>query len=282
MASFNPTRGTVTNESCPLNYWSLGTSGPLILFVPGGNGHGRQFNPMLAALSARGYTCATFDRRQMSSSQPAADKRVMLSPPQQARDIRAVITALGFSKAIIFGSSSGAIFSLQFAHDFPEMVEHVISHEAPLTNLLPAPASSMMFDRFWRLIEMYRAGETEQAQREFASGLIGYADEGIPKTLSPEPGNSVNFWKYEMPTLAGYMPNLWRLVDNKTSVGVMRAVRSKDAFFALAVDELAKVLSCPNMMVPGHHQGFEVETELFVPSFLEMLEILEKKRADTT
>ncbi|KAK1829308.1 Alpha/Beta hydrolase protein [Podospora conica] len=279
--SFNPTHGTVTNESCPLHYWSLGASGPLILFVPGGNGHGRQFNAMLAALSTRGFTCATFDRRQMSSSQPATDaERVMLSPPQQARDIRAVIAALGFAKAIVFGSSSGGIFALQFAHDFPGMVDHVISHEAPLTNLLPAPTSGELYDWFWRLIGLWRAGERERAAAEFGAGLIGYADEGIPKTVSPEPGNAVTFWEYEMPTLTGYVPNLWRLVDDGTSVGVMRGVRSRDAFFAQAVDEVAKVLACPMMMVPGHHQAFEVETEEFLPCFLEMLEILETRRAE--
>lgn len=281
MDSFNPTHGTVTNESCPLHYWSLGTSGPLILFVPGGNGHGRQFNPMLTTLSTRGFTCATFDRRQMSSSQPPADaKRVMLSPPQQARDIRAVITALGFTKAIVFGSSSGGIFTLQFAHDFPDMVEHAITHEAPLTNLLPAPMASEVYDRFARLMEMWRTGEREQAMAEFAAGLIGYADEGIPKTAPAEPGNSINFWDYEMRPLAGYVPNLWRLVENKTSIGVMRGVRSRDAFFALAVDELAKVLGCPKMLVPGHHQAFEVETEEFLPCFLEMLKVLEERRAE--
>jgi hypothetical protein len=60
----------------------------------------------------------------------------------------------------------------------------------------------------------------------------------------------------------------------------MRGVRCKDAFYARAVEEQAKVLGCPKMLVPGHHQGFEVETELFLPSFLEMLDTLEKRRSE--
>ncbi|KAK4096956.1 hypothetical protein N658DRAFT_527397, partial [Parathielavia hyrcaniae] len=95
---FNPTRAIVHNEGCDLHYWYQG-KGPLITFVPGGNGHGRQFNNMIAALSDR-YTCATFtfDRRQMSASKAEVNKK--LSAPQQVRDIRAIIKAMGFEKSI--------------------------------------------------------------------------------------------------------------------------------------------------------------------------------------
>jgi pimeloyl-ACP methyl ester carboxylesterase len=269
---FNPTRATVHNEGCDLHYWYQGT-GPLITFVPGGNGHGRQFNNIMAALSDR-YTCATFDRRQMSASKVAVNKR--LSIPQQARDIRAVIQAMGFDKSIVFGSSSGAIFSYAFAHDFPEMVDHLIAHEAPTTNILPD--ASDVFEWFLHLMEVYETQGLDQAAREFGARLLGYDDEGVPKTVPPEPENPRNFWDNEFPVLLGYTPNLWRLKQRGTSIGVMRAVRSRDAFFARAVEEQAKVLECPKLLVPGHHQGFEVETKDFVPYFSYMLEILEDKR----
>ncbi|KAK4038750.1 Alpha/Beta hydrolase protein [Parachaetomium inaequale] len=270
---FNPTKATVHNEGCDLHYWYQG-KGPLITFVPGGNGHGRQFNNIIAALSDN-YTCVTFDRRQMSASKVKVNKK--LSPPQQARDIRAVIKAVGFDKSIIFGSSSGGIFAFQFAHDFPEMVDHLIAHEAPTTTLLPD--ASEVLEWFLHLMEVYETRGLEQAAGEFRSKLIGYADEGIPKTVPPEPENPRNFWDNEFPVLLGFVPNLWRIKDNKTSIGVMRGVRSKDAFFARTTDEQAKILDCPRFLVPGHHQGFEVETEEFLPYFLFMLDTLERKRS---
>ncbi|CAI6094812.1 unnamed protein product [Clonostachys chloroleuca] len=269
---FNPTKAIVHNEDCDLHYWYQG-KGPLITFVPGGNGHGRQFNPLIAALSDK-YTCVTFDRRQMSASQVKVNKR--LNPPQQARDIRAVIQALGFKKSIIFGSSSGGIFSLQFAHDFPEMVDHLISHEAPTVTLLPDASS--LIEWFLHLLEVYETSGLEQAASEFGAKLIGYDDEGIPKVAKPEPENPRNFWDNEFLVLLSYVPNLWRLVENKTSVGVMRGVRCKDAFFARTTVEQAKILDCPLLLVPGHHQGFEAETKEFLPYFIEMLDTLEKKR----
>nr|RYP74266.1 hypothetical protein DL771_003087 [Monosporascus sp. 5C6A] len=270
---FNPTKAIVHNEGCDLHYWYQGR-GPLITFIPGGNGHGRQFNPIIAALSEK-FTCVTFDRRQMSASQVKVNKK--LSPPQQARDIRAIIKALGFEKSILFGSSSGGIFAFQFAHDFPEMVDHLISHEAPTITLLPD--ASEVFEWFLHLMEVYEARGLEQAASEFRAKLTGYDDEGIPKTVSPEPENPRNFWDNEFPVLLGYVPNLWRLKENKTSIGVMRGVRCKDAFFARAPEEQAKILGCPRFVVPGHHQGFEVETKEFLPHFLEMLDTLEKKKS---
>lgn len=271
--AFNPTRAIVQNEGCDLHYWYQG-NGPLITFIPGGNGHGRQFNPIIAALSDR-FTCVTFDRRQMSASKVEVNKK--LSPPQQARDVRAVIQALGFDKSIIFGSSSGGIFAFQFAHDFPNMVDHLISHEAPTATLLPD--ASEVFEWMLHLMEVYETQGLDQAAREFGAELIGYDDEGVPKTAPPEPENRRNFWDNEFPILIGFTPNLWRLKENRVSIGVMRAVRCKEAFFARTTVEQAKILDCPHAVVPGHHQGFEVETEAFVPYLLDMLDTLEKKRS---
>jgi pimeloyl-ACP methyl ester carboxylesterase len=52
-------------------------------------------------------------------------------PPQEARDIVAVINALGFQKAIVFGNSLGGIRSFQFTIDHPEIIDHPICHETP-------------------------------------------------------------------------------------------------------------------------------------------------------
>lgn len=268
----NLTNATVHNEDCDLHYWYQGT-GTLITFVPGGNGHGRQYYPIMATLSDK-FTCVTFDRRQMSASEAKVNKK--LSPPQQARDIRSVILAVGFEKSIIFGSSSGGIFGFQFAHDFPQMVDHLIAHEAPTSCLLPD--ASEIFEWFLHLVEVYETRGLEEADKEFSARLIGYDAEGVPPCVKPEAWNKRNFWDNEFPIQMGYIPNLWRLKENRISIGLMRGVRCKDAFFARATNEQEKILGCPRFDVPGHHQGFEVETEAFLPYFLDMLDTLEKKK----
>jgi hypothetical protein len=54
-------------------------------------------------------------------------------------------------------------------------------------------------------------------------------------------------------------------------------VRWKEAFYARAAAEQARVLGCECVVVPGHHQGFECEAEEFAPVLLEMLEGLGRK-----
>lgn len=138
----------------------------------------------------------------------------------KAREIRAIIRALGFEKSIHFGSSSGGIFAFQFAHDFPEMVDHLISHEAPTVTLLPD--ASEVFEWFLLLMEVYETHEVEQAASKFNAKLIEYGDQGIPETVPPERENVRNFWDNEFPSLMGSVPNLWRLKENRTSIGAMR------------------------------------------------------------
>ncbi|KAK4460493.1 Alpha/Beta hydrolase protein [Cladorrhinum samala] len=280
---FDLTEGTVHNEGCDLRYWTTtgkDEAGPLITFIPGGNGHGCQFFPLMAALSkTANFTCATFDRRQMSGSQlpGGVESNKLLNPPQQARDVRAVIRAAGFERSIIFGSSSGGILAFQFAHDFPEAATHVIAHEAPTFMLLPD--ASELFEWFLHLTHLHKNQGLEAAAAEFESKLVGYDDEGVPPVVKPDARNRVNFWEYEIPILGGgYTPNLWRIRANGTSVGVMQSVRCREAFFARAPAEQAKILGCPVWVVPGHHQGFEAETEEFLPSFLEALDALERAK----
>ena len=157
--SASPTYAFVDNEGCKLHYWHQG-SGPLLFFIPGGSGHGSQYNNIMDILSAR-YTCATFDRSGVSSSileEPARP----LSPPQQARDIFAVINALGFKKAMVFGNSLGGVLGFQLAIDHPEIVDHLICHEAPSIMLLPDSS-----ERFERILTLQRIAQKEGLQAAF-------------------------------------------------------------------------------------------------------------------
>ncbi|KAE8442944.1 hypothetical protein EG329_002548 [Mollisiaceae sp. DMI_Dod_QoI] len=269
---FNPIHATVESEGCNLHYYYQGT-GPLITFIPGGNGHGRQFNAIIALMSPS-FTCMTFDRRQMSMSQVEKNKK--LSHPQQARDVAAIIKAIGFSKSIIFGSSLGGVIAFQFGIDFPGMVDRLVSHEAPTMSLLPN--STEIYDALYLCQSLYINVGLDAAQAEFRKMFDGYDDVDIPPTSGPEPENVTNFWDNEFWTAGMYTPDLRKLVKSGTSVAVMAGERSKDAWFSLATIEQASILGCERCVVPGHHQGFEAETELFLPHFLSLLERMEAEK----
>lgn len=274
---FKPTYAIVNNENCDLHYWYQG-SGPLITFVPGGNGHGRQYNAIMAALSDK-YTCVTFDRRQMSASQVKVNK--ILKLPQQARDVVAVIKAMGFSKSIVFGSSLGGIIGFQLALDFPEIIDHVICHEAPTVSLLPN--SSAIMDWLMGIKDLWNeTRDLKACQAEFESGFKGFGEPGVPQTNPPEPENPINFWDNEFYGASFYVPDMRRIIANKVSIGLMTGARSRDAFYALTTYEQEKILGCLRMTVPGHHQGYEAELEAFLPAMVEMLAELEKRRGANT
>jgi pimeloyl-ACP methyl ester carboxylesterase len=156
---------------------------------PGGNGHGLQFNNMLALISDS-YTCARFDRRQMTNSHAKENKAFN---PQQARDIIALIKDQGFEKAIIFGSSLGGILGFQLAIDHPEIVEHLIAHEAPTANLIPEYSPTCE----WFLngpLETFKKSGPEAAWEEFAGNTTdGFMDEGVPMIAMAAHQNGVNF-----------------------------------------------------------------------------------------
>lgn len=270
--AFNPTFNIVENEGCQLHYWYQG-NGPLLTFIPGGNGHGRQYNDIMSLLSDT-YTCVTFDRRQMSASTCKVNKT--LSFFQQARDVAAVIKAMSFEKSVIFGSSLGGIISFQFAIDFPEMVDHLIAHEAPTSSLLPDATKMQEF--LFPCYELYLSSGLEAAAKTFDATFVGYDDEGVPPTHAPEPHNPINFWQNEFFPATFYTPDLRKIVRNGTSVAVIAGKRSRDAWYARTTIEQADILGCARIVAPGHHQGFEVEPREFYPVFLKLLKDLDEKR----
>lgn len=248
----------------------------MVLFVPGGNGHARQFQPLMAALSDR-FTCAAFDRRGMSASKLEDPKPLDMN--QQARDMLAVIKAMGFGKSIIFGSSLGAIITLIFALDYPEFVEHAIAHEAGYIKILPN--YSELYNWIQGVLEIrdtrgYQAAN--EVLRECFKGFPEAEDETVGSRALTEEENIAHYFHYELAELVDCNPDLYQLRDNGTSVGIMRGERSGDAFYAQVTYEQAKILECPRFDVPGHHLGFESEVDAFVPHFYKMLDALEEKK----
>jgi pimeloyl-ACP methyl ester carboxylesterase len=272
-------QAAVLNEGCALHYWTQG-AGPLIMFVPGGNGHGEQFFPIMAALSDR-FTCATFDRRGMSGSKFDVKRR--MNTPQQVRDVVAVIKAVGFEKAIIFGSSAGGILGVGLAVEYPDMVDHLITHESPIFNI--TPGYSKLFEWFLHILDVRDSQGWKAAHSMFIGEFVGLetAEEwrNKPRAITSE-ANQEQYLMYELESWLAFSPDLSRVKANGTSMGVMRGVGSGDAFYAKATEDLARFMECPKYDVPGHHGGFESETEAFLPHLFKMLDELEERRRGVT
>ena len=270
---FDPTYARVQNEDCNLQYWYQGT-GPLLIFIPGGGGIGRQYNAIFEHLDQQ-LTVCTYDRRQTNASTVTELKPINLA--QQARDVIAIIKDMGHQRASIFANSGGAVIAFQFAVSYPEYLEHVIAHEAPTTILLDD--ATYHLDRAYQLLEAYRKEGELGARKMFMTEMKGY--ENTPPLSRPSPEDGKNFWENEFLTFTIYCPDLRKIVRNKVSIGVAAGEKSRDAFYARTTIEQASILNCQRFMVPGHHNGYESEPDKFAPVLLDALKSLGLKLDET-
>lgn len=268
------TRATVLNENCDLHYWYRG-SGPLLIFVPGGNGQGRQYDAIMKLFCSQ-YTVATFDRRQMSASKVRGPNKPF-NPAEQARDIIIIMGAIGFETTSLFASSGGGIIAFQMAVTYPETLDHLVCHEAPTTALLDAKESTEMIDDFATLREIYLESGIKPAMEYFQKKVMVGMDIG-PPTVPPGPENPINQFDNELMLMTFYCPDLVKIVQNHTSVAVGYGALSEGAMYRRTVFEQAKRLGCEAVEFPGHHQWFETVPEEFAPPLLALLVRMEDRR----
>ena len=162
--SFEPTYSSVHNEGAVLNVWSQG-NGPLLILIPGGGGTGEVFNKSIPVLS-KFYNVVAYDRR--GNGQSIVEKPRILNPMESARDVVAIIKAMGSTKASLFGTSSGGIFALQLAQSYPEYVETVVVHEIPIVSILPEEHIKRV-DSGYEVFQTYLEKGAEAALRVFQS-----------------------------------------------------------------------------------------------------------------
>src|SRR5690348_1680676 len=81
-------------------------------------------------------TVVTYDPRGLGRS-VRKDGRVDNVPTTQARDVHAVIEALGAGPVEMFASSGGAVTALALVTAYPNDVTTLVAHEPPLIGVLP-------------------------------------------------------------------------------------------------------------------------------------------------
>lgn len=267
--AFDPTHQTVETEGAKLHFWHQGSGPLLVLLAPGANS-GICFDPALPELSEH-FTTVAYDRRGYSNS--PVEKPTLMNPAQSARDVVAIIKALGFQKASIFGSSAGAIIALQLGVSYPEYIEHLIVHEAPTTSLLPDTTTWLDFCA--KTVETFKARGAEAAIRHFGSKMVGMDPNTPIDETSLE--NGPYFFEYEYTIVTIYTPNLVKLRDNAVSMAVIAGEDSKDAYYARTTLVQAEILGCPRFVWPGAHTFYKLFPSDFVVALLDTMRKLGAK-----
>ncbi|MGH2556344.1 MAG: alpha/beta fold hydrolase [Actinomycetota bacterium] len=114
-----------------LAYEIEGSGSPVVLVH--GSWSDRHGWDQVADSFARDFTVVRYDRRGHSESERAPG-----TTRDDVRDLASLIEALDVAPAHVVGSSFGGIIAFQLAASSPELLRSLVSHEPPVTSLVPA------------------------------------------------------------------------------------------------------------------------------------------------
>ena len=211
-------------------------------------------------------TVVTYDPRGLGRS-TRADGRVDHSPTVQARDVHAVIEALGAGPVEMFASSGGAVTALALVAAHPDDVLTLVAHEPPLIPVLPdAEAAERARAGFRDVYEAKGSGAGMAAFIAMTSWQGEFSDAYFAQP-APDPA------AFGMPTeddgsrddpllsdrsraVSGYRPDVDALAAAPTRIVIAVGEESDGVFTGRTAVATAELLGQQATVFPSHHGGF--------------------------
>ncbi|WP_328645141.1 alpha/beta hydrolase [Amycolatopsis sp. NBC_00348] len=211
-------------------------------------------------------TVVTYDPRGIGRS-VRKDGRVEHEPEVQARDVHAVIGAVGGGPVDLFGSSGGAVTALALVAAFPGDVRTLVAHEPPLLSVVPDAAAAerarnAVTDAY--LAKGFGAGMAafigmtswagEYNDDYFAQPAADPAQFGMPADddgRRDDPLLSDRSW-----AVSGYRPDVDALAAASTRVVIAVGEESLSVFTGRTAVATAELLGQRATVFPSHHGGF--------------------------
>ncbi|UOZ08314.1 alpha/beta fold hydrolase [Amycolatopsis sp. WQ 127309] len=211
-------------------------------------------------------TVVTYDPRGIGRS-VRKDGRVEHEPEVQARDVHAVIGAVGGGPVDLFGSSGGAVTALALVAAFPGDVRTLVAHEPPLLSVVPDAAAAerarnAVTDAY--LAKGFGAGMAaffgmtswagEYNDDYFAQPVADPAQFGMPADddgRRDDPLLSDRSW-----AVSGYRPDVDALAAASTRVVIAVGEESLSVFTGRTAVATAELLGQRATVFPSHHGGF--------------------------
>ncbi|GLZ31329.1 hydrolase [Lentzea sp. NBRC 105346] len=229
-------------------YYEVRGKGPLLILT-GSPMAARFFAPLADALASE-YTVVTHDPRGISASvldDPSQDS----TPDLRADDLAALIAALGFANADVFGSSGGGVTGLALVARYPDLVRTLVAHEPPVFEFLPDAAEFRVKND--ALIELFHREGVKAAMQRFL-GNIGLDGGDRPEPSERDLADSSRFFAHEFLGTTRYVPDVESLKAARVVVGV--GATSGDQLAARTAHALAERLDSAPVVFPGGHGGF--------------------------
>ncbi|HEY2191908.1 MAG TPA: alpha/beta hydrolase [Actinomycetospora sp.] len=240
-------------------------SGPLLVCVVGGNGDPTVFGP-LADLLASHWTVLTYVRRGFVRSPVDGD----VGPDKLGDDVEdlALLIERHGGPAVVLGSSSGAIVTLELLVRRPDLVRVAVAHEPPLVGLLPD--RDALVARFDAAYATFRREGARAAMAEFGE-ITGVGARRPPAGEEPAavppgfvamrerwPANNAFWFEHEYGPYPVHEIDLAVLREHaaRLVLAVGRESREEGQLASRPNLVLADELGLTPLEVPGGHLGY--------------------------
>ena len=211
-------------------------------------------------------TVVTYDPRGLGRSS-RKDGRVDHVPTVQAKDVHAVVEALGVGPVDMFASSGGAVTSLALVAAYPHDVTTLVAHEPPLIPVLPDAEAAERARNGFR--DAYQAKGSNAGMAAFmamTSWQGEFTDDYFARP-APEPA------MFGMPgeddgsrddpllsdrswAVTSYRPDIDALAAAPTRIVIAVGEESLGTFTGRAAVATAELLGQEAIVFPSHHGGF--------------------------
>jgi pimeloyl-ACP methyl ester carboxylesterase len=235
-------------------YHQVRGSGPSVLFIQGAFGDGGTYE-QVAELLADEFTILTYDRRANSRS-PRPDGWESTSTEEQADDAAALIEALDFTPAAVFGNSGGAIIGLDLVIRRPNLLRGALLHEPAMFSVLSNPEEVM--GPLQQAVEGgMRVGGPRGGSAAFLRFFVGdEAFENMDAQLRERMlGNAEIFFGLELDAIGPYRPDEASLATVEVPVRVMAGSESPPHLVEVS-RWLAAHLKVELETLPGGHTPY--------------------------
>lgn len=260
-------------------YYETFGNGPLLLMIPGANGHGAVFHNAAKYLSSQ-FKVVCWDRRGYSQSVLNGEQDLVDRISVDAADASALIQHLSDEPAFVFGSSSGAIVATQLLIRHPKSVRGIISHEPPSFAVLPTEHQEKASGLIEHIYNLYRTKGVHSAMETFSSGLFpeGEERERIYHWMDVTRGheiraNSMYWFEFELRQYTSSVQDLGILVAEKEKYIPAAGVASGNGPCVGPVAILAGIVGKDLVRFPGGHISYETDSKTFSSSLSEVLGI---------
>jgi len=211
-------------------------------------------------------TVVTYDPRGLGRS-TRKDGRVDNVPTVQARDVHAVVDALGAGPVEMFASSGGAVTALALVAAYPNDVTTLVAHEPPLIPVLPDAEAAERAQAAFRDVYLAKGRNAGMAAFIAMTSWRGEFTDDYFAQPAPDPV------QFGMPaeddgsrddpllsdrswTVTGYRPDVDALAAAPTRVVIAVGEESLDTFTGRTSLATAELLGQQATVFPSHHGGF--------------------------